>query len=322
MLRWMAFVVLFGLVTIGRAEFAVEKSEQGATVKLDGNLFTEYLIKSGNKPVLWPILGPTGKAITRGFPIAPLQGETHDHIHQRGLWFTHGDVNGVMFWNQETGSGEIVHREFARLSGGETGTIAVRNDWLAPDGKRVCEGKCTYTFRNDGDVRMIDAELTLTATDGELKLGDNKEGSFGLRVADSLRVDSRQGGKIVNGEGESNERAWGRPANWVDYNGPVDGRTVGVAIFDHPSNPGSPVRWHVRTYGLFAANPFTRQAFDGSQKVGTMVVPAGESIAFRYRVLIHPGDEKQGKIAERYAEFAEHPIAGGQRPPGEAAVKP
>jgi hypothetical protein len=303
-MRWAVFFILFGGATLGRAEVTVEKTEQGAVVKIDGNLFTEYLTKSGNKPVLWPILGPAGKPITRGFPIAPRPGETHDHIHQRGLWFTHGDANGVVTWSQEKGTGEIVHREFTRLSSGEVGTIAARTDWLGPDGKRVCEGLSTYTFRKDGDARIIDAELTLKATDGDLKLGDNKEGSFGLRLADSMRVDSKLGGKIVNSAGETNESAWGRPAEWVDYHGPVDGKTVGVAIFDHPSNPGYPTRWHVRTYGLFAANPFTQHAFDNTLKDGSIVVPTGKSITFHYRVLIHPGDERQGKIAERYAEFA------------------
>lgn len=297
-----AICLLF--VATARAEVTVEKSEQGAVVQLDGQLFTEYLSQSGNKPVLWPIIGPTGKAVTRGFPIAPQSGETSDHIHQRGLWFTHGDVNGVMFWNQEKGSGQIVHRKFTKLSSGKTGVIAAKCDWLAPDGKRVCEGDSTYTFSKEGDCRIIDAVLTLRATDGELKFGDNKEGSFGLRVADSIRVDSKQGGEIVNSEGATNESAWGRPAEWVDYHGPVDGKTVGVAILDHPSNPGFPTRWHVRTYGLFAANPFTRLAFDAAEKSGAIVVPAGESITFRYRVVIHPGDEKQAKIAACYDEFA------------------
>jgi hypothetical protein len=310
-MRWLGFVVLLGMAAIGRAEVTVEKSEQGAVVKLDGKLFTEYLIKSGNKPVLWPIIGPTEKPITRGYPIAPQPGETTDHVHQRGLWFTHGDVNGVVFWNQAKTSGEIVHREFTKLAGGELGTIAARTDWLAPDGKRVCEGQSIYTFGEEGDARHIDAKLTLIASDGPLKFGDDKEGSFGLRLADSMRVDSKIGGKpievggtIINSHRETNEAAWGRPAEWVDYHGPVDGKTVGVAIFDHPSNPGYPTRWHVRTYGLFAANPFTRHAFDSKEPAASITVPAGKSITFHYRVLIHPGDEQQGKVAERYAEFA------------------
>jgi hypothetical protein len=297
---------LVGILLVAplRAEVTVEKSDSGMIVKVDGQLFTEYLTESGNKPVLWPIIGPTGKAVTRGYPIAPQPGETNDHIHQRGLWFTHGDVNGVMFWNQEKGSGMIVHREFVKQAGGESGIIATRNDWLAPDGRRVCSDDRVYRFSADEDARIIDAELTLHASDGELTLGDNKEGSFGLRVADTMRLEARRGGKIVNSEGAENDRTWGRAAKWVDYHGPVEDETLGVAILDHPLNKNHPTGWHVRGYGLFAANPFTRKAFDPKQAVGTVVVPQGESITYRYRILVHRGDEKTGKIAERYAEFS------------------
>ena len=37
--------------------------------------------------------------VTRGFPLEPRPGERVDHPHHVGLWFNHGDVNGVDFWN-------------------------------------------------------------------------------------------------------------------------------------------------------------------------------------------------------------------------------
>ena len=299
----LAILAALNFATIAFAKVTVEKSDGGAIVKIDGDLFTEYLTKSGNKPVLWPIIAPGGKRITRGYPIEPQPGETDDHVHQRGLWFTHGDVNGVMFWNQDKGSGEIRHRELTKLESDEQGVIGSINDWLAPDGKRVCTEEQTWRFSGDDQVRIIDATLTLHASDGELIFGDNKEGSFGLRVADSIRVDSMKGGKIVNSEGATDKSVWGRPAAWVDYHGPIEGQSLGVAILDHPSNPSHPVRWHVRTYGLFAANPFTRKGFDPSLSRATVTVPKGESITFKYRVIVHRGDEQEGRIAERYAEF-------------------
>ena len=77
---------------------------------------------------------------------------------------------------------------------------------------------------------------------------------FGLRVATSMDVTSKKGGKIINAEGIENTPAWGKPSPWVDYTGPVGGKTVGVAIFNHPSSFRYPTTWHVRDYGLFAAN--------------------------------------------------------------------
>ncbi len=57
---------------------------------------------------------------------------------------------------------------------------------------------------------------------------------------------------------------WGKRAAWVDYSGPIDGQTLGIAFFDDPGNPGHPNRWHARDYGLFAANPFCAHGMDPS----------------------------------------------------------
>ncbi len=81
------------------AKFEVQQEPDGVTVKLDGKLLTRYVIKSGAKPILWPIIGPYGDAVTRQYPMGEaLPDEKSDHPHQRSFWFTHGDVNGVSFW--------------------------------------------------------------------------------------------------------------------------------------------------------------------------------------------------------------------------------
>ena len=99
---------------------------------------------------------------------------------------------------------------------------------------------------------------------------------------------------------------WGKRAYWCDYYGPVEGKTVGVAIFDHPDNPRHPTWWHVRDYGLFAANPFGQHDFEKLQdkSAGNLTVPAGKSITFKWRVLIHPGDAETGHVADLYKAFA------------------
>ena len=105
----------------------------------------------------------------------------------------------------------------------------------------------------------------LTADADEVTFGDTKEGSFGLRIAESMRVDRKTGGKIITSEGLEDDKAWGKPAAWVDYYGPVQGETLGIAILNHPSSFRYPTHWHVRTYGLFAANPFGGKDFSGGE---------------------------------------------------------
>jgi len=288
------------------AEFAVQQADDGVTVTVDGKLFTRYLIKSGAKPVLWPVLGPTGKEMTRAYPMRDAgTDERDDHVHHRSFWFTHGDVNGVDFWSETKGHGNIVHREFVKVAGGKNATIVTRNDWIGPDGKKICEDERHLNFGADDHARWVDFNVVIRASDGEVKFGDTKEGSFGVRVAGTMKVSSKKGGTIINSEGQKDADAWGKPAKWVDYHGPVNGETLGVAILNHPSSFRYPTYWHVRTYGLFTANPFGLHHFKGSSDYdGSHTLKKGESFTLRHRVLFHQGDEKTGCVADVFEDYA------------------
>ena len=126
-----------------------------------------------------------------------------------------------------------------------------------------------------------------------------------VRVAETMRLNGKVGrGHIVNSTGAQDAAAWGKRADWCDYYGPVEGKTVGIAIFDHPQNPRHPTWWHVRDYGLFAANPFGVHDFEKKPAgTGNLIIPAGKSVTFRYRIVLHEGDEKQAGIAGLYKDF-------------------
>ncbi|HEX3997612.1 MAG TPA: PmoA family protein [Pirellulales bacterium] len=294
------------------AEFTVQQTDRGVTVKLDGQLFTEYLIRSGNKPILWPIIGPSGAPLTREYSMRSVAGESRDHPHHRSFWFTHGKVNGIDFWGESAKGGEIRHRKFAEVRGGPTARIVALDDWLDHDGRRVCEDRRTLVFRAAEGQRSIDFDIRLTASDGRLVFGDTKEGSFGMRVADWLKVDPPGHGRIVNSEGQHDAAAWGQRASWVDYDAPHDGQTLGIAILNHPSSFRYPTYWHVRTYGLFAANPFGKSDFTAnkSKPDGSATVEPGRSLSLRYRVILHEGDEKKARIAEAFAAYAKEQFDG------------
>ncbi len=301
----LAISCVAALRTAGAAEITAEPCEKGVVVSIDGQLFTEYLYHADLEPklgpILWPIIGPTGEPMTRAHPMAEGPNERKDHPHHRSLWFNHGDVNGFSFWHKQ----RIRHRELVKATSGERAVIATRNDWMAPDGKRVCEDRRELTFGVDGATRWIDFDVTVTASDGPVTFGDTKEGTMGIRVAGTMKVDAEPGGQIVNSEGQTDREAWGKRAAWVDYHGPVKGQTVGVAILNHPSSFRYPSYWHVRTYGLFAANPFGWHDFEGTdEKDGSHTLAPGESMTLHYRFLFHKGDGKEGKVAEAFAEYS------------------
>ena len=138
---------------------------------------------------------------------------------------------------------------------------------------------------------------------GPVKMGDTKEGTFAIRLATALQ---KPDGHMLNSEGAVGEKqVWGKRANWVDYSGTVAGEKLGLAIFDHPSNPQHPTYWHARGYGLFAANPFgERDFYNDKRRDGSVTIPAGGTLVLRYRVVIHLGDSREAKIAEAYQRYA------------------
>ncbi len=314
--RLVLLVLIVGGVISARAqaEVTVEKADDKVTIKIDGKPFCEYLTNSGGKPIVWPIYGPGGAEMTRSYPMKKVEGEETDHVHHRSLWFTHGDVNGVDFWLEGSRGGKQVHREFVRVEGGDRATIVTRNDWVSPAGEKVCDDERRLAFFTDGDNRVIDFDITMNALDKPLVLGDTKEGTFGIRVAESMRVKHKRGrgeGHITNSEGQTDGATWGKRTAWVDYYGPVnfdegkESTILGIAILNHPSSFRHPTHWHVRDYGLFAANPFGLHDFEQKERgAGNHTVPAGEKLSLRYRVIIHYGDTKAAKIAGAYTKYA------------------
>lgn len=289
------------------------ESADKVRVEVDGELFTEYCFKGGPHVYFHPLLGPGRAPLTRNYPMQrDSEDEEHDHPHHRSLWYSHGSVNGIDFWAESPKSGKIVHDKFLEVtSGDKTGVIRSLNNWTGPDGETVCT--CEQLFRvyaGPATERLIDFEVTLKASDKPMVLGDTKEGSMALRLAETMRLKpnkfnaGKEAGHIVQSTGARDDETWGKRAEWCDYHGPVDGKIVGIAIFDHPGNPKHPTWWHVRDYGLFAANPFGVHDFEKkSADAGNVTVEPGKTITFRYRLYIHEGDEQQGKVAEHYAAY-------------------
>lgn len=309
-------LVLPGGPTAAAAELTVQQTDHGVTIKIDDQPFAEYCFKSGNKPIVWPIIGPGGQPMTRSFPM--VEGGTigkPDHPHHRSLWFTHGSVNGVDFWAESTKDpkghplGETVHRELVKAAGGREAVVITRNDWIGPGGKKILEDVRRVGFAGEGARRWIDFDITLIAGEQPVVFGDTKEGSFGLRVAETMKVDAKLGGHIINSQGRRDGQAWGQTASWVDYYGPVGGHTEGIAILNHPSSFHYPTHWHVRTYGLYAANPFGLKDFPGAAKDadGTVKLAPGKSLTLSYRVLLHKGDEHEGQVTDMWTAYSQEP---------------
>jgi hypothetical protein len=324
MLLMFLVIVLRPLPSYGQAE-AVSFTRQGNTIEVSvgGKPFTTYHFDpSTAKAYLQPLRNAHGVIVTRGFPAGDTIPAEHERDrslepHQRPMYFGHGDIGGYDFWTEEVFAkyyglefkarwGRMVLRKVEKMrSGSDSGTIRITFDLVGSDHKPFAEESQEYTFGGDKDSRIIDCQYVIRANHGSVKIGDTKEGTFGIRVAPELEAPQ---GHMVNSEGgEGEPQIWGKHANWVDYDGVIDGQTVGIAIFDSPKSFRHPTYWHARGYGLFAANPFGIKEFsrDPSQD-GSYTIPARESVRFRYRVLIHDGNYKDARVTEKYQQYAAH----------------
>jgi hypothetical protein len=306
------------------AQVKITPGPQKIAVQIDGQPFTEFFIAGDQvvKPYLFPLRAATGTYVTRMWPLEKVAEEDKmfaaktikpDHPHQRGLWFAHDSVNKLDFWNiapldtppyNRSDRGKIVLKKVGKVtSGKKQGSIAAVFQWQDHGGAPLLTESRVMTFYADPALRVVDFDIALTAVQ-KVVFGDSKDGFFGIRLRPVLQEDVGTG-HIVNADGLKGEKAlWGKPSNWCDYSGSIGDEKVGVAILDDPRNPRHPVRWHARAYGLFAANPFGAAAFTGdkTQAAPTELEP-GQSLRFRYRLIIHPGDAAAANIAAQWDKY-------------------
>jgi hypothetical protein len=289
-------------------------------VAVGGKPFTTYTFDPQySKSFLQPLRDASGIVVTRGIPVGNVIPPQHEHDkalepHQRAMYFAHGDINGNSFWIEEAFNKYYTHSvqpKFGRMvfrkldevkSGAASGTLKASFDLEGEDKKPFAQETQTYTFSGDKDTRVIDCEYVITAGGQPVHFGDTKEGTFAIRLAPELDAPT---GKMFNSEGgEGESQIWGKRANWVDVDGVINGQPLGVAVFDAPDSYSHPTYWHARGYGLLAANPFGLSFFYNDPKHnGSYTLPAGESVKFRYRVLIHEGTFKDAQIVEKYGAY-------------------
>jgi len=275
------------------------------------------------KPYFWPVQNPDGIPLTRGWPMQEaMPGEATDHVHQKSLWFCHGDVipegielkskikgvEGVDFWSEAKGHGLIVCTKVDMPENKDNvGKVTTWNEWRTAEGDKILDEKRVLRLVDLGGAYLLIFDIDLHASVAPITFGDTKEGSLGVRVRTDLSTEKGKG-VITNAEGKTGERGcWGQLSAWCDYSGPVGDMMGGIAVLAHPDNPIASC-WHSRKYGLMAANPFGREKAGFPAMTGNkerVHLAKGDHLKLRYGILLHQGDAASGKVAEMYKKFVE-----------------
>ena len=299
-----------------KIEIKEDKKDRRLDVILNGELFTSFHFGNDQiKPYLWPLLAHGGASITRDWPMGD-RNKSKDHPHHESFWTAYGDLNDTDFWafSDRKGTQRVTGWDYE--SGTAYGTINLELTWFNKNDEPVIDEKREYRFYNTpSEARLFDVNTTLTASHGDAKFVDTKEGGMvSLRMNDDLR-EVGGSGTITNSEGGVGAgETWGKAAAWCDYSGALEGfGTVGVTVMDHPTSFRYPTHWHVRDYGLMGANAFGHSYFYGKEsgKNGDHLLKSGDALTFSYRVYVHAGDVKESDVKGQYTQFTNPGSATG-----------
>lgn len=245
------------------------------------------------RPFFYPLIGPAGRSLTRmGHPAAP------DHDHHRSLWFGHHIVGGVNFWEERGGTQQVRQEAWVHYQdGNDEAGLVVRIGWFDAHKVRLVQQDLIAVYRPlPGGEGWLELQMRLTPATNELALGKTNFGPMGLRVAAPLSA-QYGGGRLRNSAGDVGEKAiFAKPATWMDYSGPIVGeKWEGITWFDHPTNPGSPVSWHVRDDGWMSPAFNLREAY---------TLKKSSPLVLRYALHVHGGDVDVKAATLRDKEFA------------------
>ena len=288
--------------------FREDPANRKIDILINDLFFTSFIYPDMlEKPTLFPIVAPSGKQITRGYPLAPRPNERTDHPHHVGLWFNFGDVNGIDFWNNSSavppGRKQLygsIRLDAILETDSRKGALTTRSSWVDYQGNRLLSENTTYIFSGTGnEYRSVERVTALTAVEAVTMKG-NKEGLFALRVDKAFEeID----GLYRNHEGLKGEsEVWGRRTPWVALSAETDGEIITIVMLDHEKNINYPGWPHARGYGLFSMNNLGGDAMDKTSPPVEVKLAPGETITFRHKMIIggEMSDEEINSMLSRF----------------------
>lgn len=268
-----------------------------ASLQVDGRERAAYEFGRGKaRPFLYPIVGPSGAALTRMGHPNPV-----GHEHHKSVWFGHQKVGGTNFWEERVQTDiQIRHRRVLLYQDGPAwGGLVAELDWWAHGHTEMRQQLTIVLEPSSGGAFALDLQSRFESVGIPIELGTTNFGFLGVRVAKTMS-EQFGGGLLTAADGSTGEPAiFGKSHRWVDYSGPsAPGRVEGICYMDHPANPHHPTPWHVRRDGWMEA------AFNLAAPYG---LARDHPLDLRYRLYVHNGPANRDELDRAWAAFANSP---------------
>ncbi|NUP01981.1 MAG: PmoA family protein [Nonomuraea sp.] len=272
----------------------------------DVELFT-YVYAPGTpvlespKPYLHPIRTLGGRLVSLFRP--------HDHVWHKGIAWSLPYVGEHNFWGGPTyvhgqfyvqldNNGSATHRELTALTAeGDRAGITHVLDWTSQAGAPVIAERRSLTAAVLDDTTwalVFDTAMT-NVSGGTLDFGSpttkgRENAGYGGLFWRGPR--SFTGGIIQSPDGAGGGELRGRRAEWFGFRGRHDesGDHSTIVMVDDAANPRHPPQWFARTeeFACLCPAPFFSEE---------LPLPDGETLRFRYAVVIADGDRGEDGTA-------------------------
>ncbi|MEV0235321.1 PmoA family protein [Nonomuraea sp. NPDC050786] len=246
------------------------------------------------KPYLHPVHTLGGRLVSLFRP--------HDHVWHKGIAWSLPNVGEHNFWGGPTyvhgqsyvqleNNGSATHREMIALTSGRgRAGIAHTLDWTSQAGAPVIEERRSLAAQVLDEATwalVFETEMT-NVSGGTLAFGSpttkgRENAGYGGLFWRGPR--SFTNGIIQSPAGAGGDELRGTRAEWFGFRGRHDetGDSSTIVVVDAASNPRHPPQWFARSedFACLCPAPFFSEEVE---------LPDGESLRFRYAVVIADGD--------------------------------
>lgn len=265
------------------------------------------------KPYFHPLQTADGHCLTWVSP--------RDHVWHYALWHSWKFINGVNYWEENPntrrseGTSKItkVDVKFSNETGAR---IKVHLAYFATDkpDEIVMEEAIELAVempREDGSYRIdwsqVSSPKQTVVLDRTPPPGKKDGVAWGGYAGLSFRG-SRFLAEVTatQGSGKTGMDGNRQRAEWHNMAGKVDGKPVGITIFDHPSNPGHPTVWYYLMQSVISEKAPWPFWYMNAAIVhdGPIELNRGQLLALRYLVRIDGGIVPVSSLKEEYKQFS------------------